>query len=134
MNLLAKFRTATIASVVGLAAIGATAALPATSASAATSVTFCFKYANPPSFSVYANKPVTLYEVRPNGQAGRALRTGSTNASGCGTFYNVDGSTAVAVYAKTSTAYQTWEGWSQYSAPIGNGSANLGTGLAYRTK
>ena len=134
MNSLAKkFRILVLAGLTGLTTIGATAALPAAPTAAATSVTFCFKYANPPSFSAYATKPVYLYEVRPNGQAGRLLRSGSTNASGCGTFYNVDGSTAVAVYAYT-TGVQTWEGWSQYSAAIGRGPANLGTGMVYRTR
>ena len=133
-TLLTKIRTAALASLVGLGSIGAaSAALPAGSASAATTVSFCFKYQNPPSFSAYANKPVYLYQVLPSGGVGRLMRSGSTNANGCGTFYNVDGSTAVAVYAYT-TGNQTWEGWSQYSAPIGRGAANLGTGQVWRTR
>lgn len=138
MNLISKkIRTITLAALTGLATIGATAALPAAPTSAATSVTFCFDFANPPSWTDYANRPVYLYDALPSGEL-RLIRTGTTNAAGCGTFYNTNPTVRMYVRAYIATAYQTWDSWSAWSASHpanpGNGGVNLGTGLVNRTR
>jgi hypothetical protein len=112
--------------VTGLGAIAA----PAQAASA---VSFCFKFANPPTFSTYANRPVYLYYKAPHGWEYLG-RSGYTNWNGCGTFYNTPTNARLAVRAYVNTTYQTWDGWSQYSSSTGSGGANLGKGLVYRTR
>ena len=127
-----RIRKMALASLATLSTLGATAALDASPASAATAVTFCFRFQNPPNFTSYANRPVYLYDQLPHGEW-RLLRSGSTNASGCGTFYNTNPTVPLAVRAYTSTAFQTWDGWSQI-AGVGNGTSNLGTGNVWRTR
>jgi hypothetical protein len=102
-------------------------------AQAATAVSFCFKFANPPSFSTYANRPVFLYYKAPHGWEYLG-RSGQTNSNGCGTFYSTPTNVQLAVRAYSNTQYQTWDGWSQYLANTGSGTANLGSGLVYRTR
>ena len=102
-------------------------------AQAASAVSFCFKFANPPTFSTYANRPVFLYYKAPHGWEYLG-RSGYTNSNGCGTFYNTPTNARLAVRAYVNTQYQTWDGWSQYSSYTGSGGANLGKGLVYRTR
>jgi hypothetical protein len=114
------------------AAAGATALVNAPAASAASAVSFCFTFANPPAHSAYANRPVYLYAQLPHGWD--LVKSGTTNASGCGTFYNTPTNTKLMVRAYTATAYQTWDGWSQYYAPTGSAGYSLGKGMVYRTR
>jgi hypothetical protein len=102
-------------------------------AQAASSVSFCFKFANPPTFSTYANRPVFLYYKTPHGWEYLGTR-GTTNSAGCGTFYGTPTNVQLAVRAYVNTQYQTWDGWSQYLANTGSGGASLGHGLVYRTR
>ena len=102
-------------------------------AQAASAVSVCFKFANPPTFSTYSNRPVYLYYKAPHGWEYLG-RSGNTNASGCATFYNTPTNVRLAVRAYMNTQYQTWDGWSQYSSNTGSGGANLGRGLVYRTR
>lgn len=102
-------------------------------AQAASAVSFCFKFANPPTFSTYANQPVYLYYKAPHGWEYLG-RSGTTNAYGCGTFYSTPTNVQLAVRAYTSTQFQTWDGWSQYVSNTGSGTAGLGNGLVYRTR
>ena len=104
-----------------------------TTANASSAVSFCFTFANPPTHSAYANRPVFLYYKAPHGWEYLG-RSGYTGSNGCGTFYNTPTNVQLAVRAYTSTAYQTWDGWSQYLAPSGSGGANLGNGMVYRTR
>ena len=123
--------TAVVATALAVAAVSGTVAT-ATPASAASAVTFCFSFANPPTFTTYANRPVFLYFKAPHGW--EYLRSGTTGANGCGTFFNTSTSNALAVRAYVSTTYQTWDGWAPYSAPAGGGSYYLGKGQVYRTR
>lgn len=114
---------------VGLLTGLSTMAAPAQAASA---VSFCFKFANPPAFTTYANRPVFLYFKAPHGW--QYMGSGTTDANGCGTFYGTPTNVQLAVRAYVNTTYQTWDGWSQYVSNTGTGRANLGNGLVYRTR
>jgi hypothetical protein len=102
-------------------------------AQAASAVSACFKFANPPTFSTYANRPVFLYYKAPHGWEYLG-RSGYTNWNGCATFYNTPTNARLAIRAYVKTPYQTWDGWSQYSSNTGWGGENLGRGLVYRTR
>lgn len=128
---MSRVRTALVATALAAAATAGTVATAAP-ASAASAVTFCFTFANPPTFTTYANRPVFLYYAAPHGW--QYLRSGYTGANGCGTFYNVSTSNAVAVRAYLNTTYQTWDGWAPSTAPAGGGSYYLGKGQVYRTR
>jgi hypothetical protein len=125
---LRRFGTAVL---MAAAVIGGSVATAAP-ASAASAVSFCFTFANPPAHSAYANQPVYLNEKLPHGWDLRY--SGRTNASGCGTFYNTNTANPLWVRAYTSTAYQTWDGWTPYYANAGAGGVNLGKGMVYRTR
>ncbi len=124
-------RTRTAAVAVALAAAAGTTVATAGPAAAASAVTFCFSFANPPTHSLYANRPVYLYQQLPHGW--ELYRSGYTGSNGCGTFYNTPQSAPVAVRAYTSTAYQTWDGWSAV-APAGSRTYYLGHNSVFRTR
>lgn len=120
------------AAVVMAAAVFGGTVATAAPASAASAVSFCFTFANPPAYSAYANQPVYLYQKLPSGW--NLVSSGRTNSSGCGTFYGTNTNSQLSVRAYTSTAYQTWDGWTPYYANPGAGGVNVGKGMVYRTR
>jgi hypothetical protein len=112
-----------------LLAVGAVTAVPM-SASAATATSFCVRW---PSGGVhygepYANQPVSLV----NYSTGALIKTGSTNAAGCGTFYGVPSNLNVwvkvnRVYGNGTIGMAIFHGGTPRYATPGAGTANLGT-------
>jgi len=81
----------------GLVFTGSSAEAAGTSAP---DIHFCFSYADG---SAYANGPVTL-----NYSGGTVVRSGRTNASGCGTWTDVTGNRTYSIQAKSVAT--TWYG------------------------
>lgn len=100
-------------------------------ASAATAASFCFTFANPPSHTSYANRPVYLYQELPHGW--EVVRSGYTGSNGCGSFYNLSAPYRYQVRAYLSTSYQTWDGWSAVAPGDGRG-YYLGNNAVFRTR
>lgn len=102
-------------------------------AQAATAVSFCMTWGG----TAYANQPVYLKQW--TGAKWVSIRSGKTNASGCGTFYSTPSGVYLGVQGYTvlnagriSKVYDS--GNPQVWATPGNGGVNLGTirvNLAY---
>lgn len=136
MNTIARKITArftirrTLAALVAAAAVVGGVVLTGGSAHAATSVTGCFQFSNG---AAYANRPVNLQQW--NGSRWVSVRSGKTNASGCGTFYN----TSTGVYYTMSasltenTGYwiNQYSGWAPSYSHTGSGNGWVGTGTVY---
>jgi len=121
----------TIAALALLVTVGGTTQMiGAPSASAATAVTFCFNYANPPTHTIYANRPVYVGWWSGNTWT---MRQGTSNSAGCGTFWNLPATQTTYVLAETATAFQTWSsGWIGFQP--GNYMGNTGTRPVFRTR
>lgn len=126
-----KTTTARILKISAALLLGATAATAVpVSASAATSASFCVRwpvgglhYGEP-----YANGPVSLV----NYSTGALIKTGSTNAAGCGTFTNVPSTLNVwvkvnRVYGNSLIGYAIFSGSTPYYGNPGIGPVSLGT-------
>ena len=128
-----RFRRMLVGVLLALGMSVGTVATVAVPAQAASAVSACFTFANPPTHSAYANRPVFLYYKAPHGWEYLG-RSGYTGSNGCATFYNTPTNVQLMVRAYINTQYQTWDGWSQYYANTGTGGANLGRGMVYRTR
>lgn len=123
MNRFIRITIAALALAIGGTAVGAT---PAHAASA---VTACFRFSD--DGSVYANRPVQLQSATDGRWS--TIRSGNTNASGCGTFSATPTNKwlrirAAIVEGNSLIGQKVWEGVSPYRSNTGAGSANLGTG------
>jgi hypothetical protein len=119
--------SALLAAMVSVVGLGVTAQ-PAAAASA---VSFCFREPTSPMGAVgapYANKPVYLMRWAPWANKWVHERSGSTNASGCGTFFNTATAPYLRVQAYLPTRTGVFSAWTPRYANSGSGGANLGTG------
>lgn len=110
---------------IGLAVGSLTIATPA---HAATAVSFCLKWS---TGAAYASQPVQLQ--RWDGYKWATIRSGRTNAQGCGTFYRTPTDVHLIVNGHAVLNYGgwhgVWTGWTPKSASPGSGGVNLGTGI-----
>lgn len=121
------FRRLTAATLIALiASVGA--GVP--SAHAATSTTACFRWSD--DGTVYASQPLELWRTNSAGQLTSLLRSGRSNANGCGTFYDTPSNVYLRVVAQYNTPtgahFDHWQGLSPRVATPGSGGANLGLG------
>jgi hypothetical protein len=131
MNTATRKITSRLASLaVGIAATVGAVGLQATPAAAATQTTACFVWSTGAAYSL---KPVYLNYW--NGSGWVNIRSGTTNASGCGTFRNVPANVYVNmqgyVALNNGTSITLWNGYTGWAAP-GQGAANLGTAVVSR--
>jgi hypothetical protein len=113
--------------VVALAPLGAVLT-QATPVAAATQTTACFKWSSGPA---YSNQPVYLMSW--DGAKWVSIRSGKTNANGCGTFYNVPSNRYLTmkgyqVFGDNNIGLAMFEGWPPRYASPGTGAPHLGTG------